>query len=424
MVALKHGARRHAEGVDATHVGEHALAEVVDVVEGDPVVVGAALGVAPAPADRDAGVIKIIDIVVLDRALRGMADPHADRRGVEAAAVGDRAVGDRDPLHRSAGEVDRARRAPRLRAAAGADQDAAGTEVEQVAPLHRAVVAARPKLKGVAAHLLDSHAIKRNMPRGGRHHHAADVDLSLRKRLPLLSEIPAAVGEGQVFKADVLDPRAAGKIAANLHKPLQPRRDHVDGLRRLAWQRRVGQAATGPIEIPAAGLADRLRGILHEVEIALWKRAPGDRGAGVAGEADMEVLGVDLGNPHPRHRPAVHGKHLNVAASPARLDVFGMKAEAVVPFAGSLGRRLERFGDRIPAPLGQPRSKPPLAVDEQLRKPPAALGHLLQRRFPERAALGIAANLPAGDPRAAADQRPLAVVGEHSPDDGWGCRGS
>ena len=181
MVALKHRAGRHAEGVDATHVGEHALAEVVDVVEGDPVVVGAALGVAPAPADRDAGVIKIIDIVVLDRALRGMADPHADRRGVEAAAVGDRAVGDRDPLHRSAGEVDRARRAPRLRAAAGADQDAAGTEVEQVAPLHRAVVAARPKLKGVAADLLHGDMLKVDIPGSSGGNRAADVDFSLRK---------------------------------------------------------------------------------------------------------------------------------------------------------------------------------------------------------------------------------------------------
>jgi len=125
---------------------------------------------------------------------------------------------------------------------------------------------------GVAADLPHGDMLKVDIPGSSGGNRAADVDFSLRKRLPLRSEIPAAVGEGQVFKADVPNPRATGKITANFNKPLQPRHNHLRCFRRLTRQRRVGQPAAGAIEIPGGWLADRLRHVFHEVAIACRER--------------------------------------------------------------------------------------------------------------------------------------------------------
>ena len=85
-------AGRDAEGVDAAHVAEHALADRMNVVVADSVVVGVAPAVAPGPADRDAGVVEIEDVVVLDDVVGRVADPDADGRRVQPPAVGDQAV--------------------------------------------------------------------------------------------------------------------------------------------------------------------------------------------------------------------------------------------------------------------------------------------------------------------------------------------
>ncbi len=65
------------------------------MVVGDVVVMGRAGTVAPGPADGDAGVVEVEDVVVLDDVVRRMADPDAHGRRVQPAAVGDQAVADR-----------------------------------------------------------------------------------------------------------------------------------------------------------------------------------------------------------------------------------------------------------------------------------------------------------------------------------------
>ena len=88
------GAGRGAEGVDAAHVAQHAPAEVMDVVELDLVVVGRAGRVAPSPADGNARVAEIGDVVVRDLVVGAVADPHAHRAAVEVAAGADDVVVD------------------------------------------------------------------------------------------------------------------------------------------------------------------------------------------------------------------------------------------------------------------------------------------------------------------------------------------
>ena len=74
-----------------------------------------------------------------------MADPHADGRRVQPAAVGDEAVADRvvrDEPVAVVGDQDRG---------AVADLDAAGAQVVHLAVLARVVLAAGPEVIGVAA---------------------------------------------------------------------------------------------------------------------------------------------------------------------------------------------------------------------------------------------------------------------------------
>ena len=91
-------AGREAQAVDPAHVAELAPAEVVDVVVLDQVVMGGRGGVSPTPADRDARVEEVADLVVVDLVVRASADPDADARVVDVAAVVDEAVVDLVPL--------------------------------------------------------------------------------------------------------------------------------------------------------------------------------------------------------------------------------------------------------------------------------------------------------------------------------------
>ena len=100
------------ESVDAAHVGEEALAEVVDVVMLDDVAHALARAVTPYPADGDTGVIEVVDLVVRDEVGAGVANEHADGRVVDVAAIADLAVGDAGAdgvvpdLHATGAEVD------------------------------------------------------------------------------------------------------------------------------------------------------------------------------------------------------------------------------------------------------------------------------------------------------------------------------
>lgn len=63
-VVEDHRAGLDAQTVDTAHVGERGLADGVDGVVGDQVVVRASLRISPAPANADAGVEEGRDDVV------------------------------------------------------------------------------------------------------------------------------------------------------------------------------------------------------------------------------------------------------------------------------------------------------------------------------------------------------------------------
>ncbi len=89
------GAVSQAQRVHAAHVAQHAPAQVMDVVELDLVLHRDRRRVAPAPADRDARVELVADVVVRHLVVAAVADPHADGAVVDAGgAVDDVVVAD------------------------------------------------------------------------------------------------------------------------------------------------------------------------------------------------------------------------------------------------------------------------------------------------------------------------------------------
>ena len=84
--------RLEAQGVDAAHVAQQAAADVVDVVFLDEVPRRQGGAVAPRPADRDAGVVQVVDVIVRDPVVGALADPDADGMVKDVAAVVDLTV--------------------------------------------------------------------------------------------------------------------------------------------------------------------------------------------------------------------------------------------------------------------------------------------------------------------------------------------
>ena len=238
------------ERVDAAHVAEHAPAEVVDVVEGDRVALGQALGVAPAPADGDAGVVQVGDFVVGDRVVAAVADPDADGAREDAAAVADDVVVDRDV----AGPLGFVRRD-----AGFADPHAAGAEVVEVAAAERAVAAALAEPDDVGADVADLAVLERHVPRAVGHDHRFDRRGGLGRLEPAGRREPLAVLEGQALERDVLDELARRRIALDDQELLRHRRDDLGLGHVLAGQRLVVQRAVAGQE-PLARRVERRAG--------------------------------------------------------------------------------------------------------------------------------------------------------------------
>ena len=124
-----------AERIDAAHVGEDALADIVDVVVVDMVTMGDGIAVAPCPAHGDACVEEVADIVVRQRVVAGMSDPDAVCAVVETATMGDDAVVDGD-------EIRHLRMV--FRNGGCADFDASAAQIMDMAVRHGDAMAAQP----------------------------------------------------------------------------------------------------------------------------------------------------------------------------------------------------------------------------------------------------------------------------------------
>jgi len=87
---------RWSQRINSAHVTEHRLSDMVHVVEADGVAFSQALGVAPAPADRNSRIEKVADVVMRDGIVAALPDPDAYRLGVNSSAGLDDVVVERN----------------------------------------------------------------------------------------------------------------------------------------------------------------------------------------------------------------------------------------------------------------------------------------------------------------------------------------
>jgi hypothetical protein len=132
MIPANDRARRGAEAVKAAHVAEVSPAEMMDVVVLHQRLARSGVAIAPVPSGADAGVIKVADVAMRDRAMLSVREDHAASAGMQPPAMLDDAVIDDDVMIHALFIGP-----PRL-----ADIHTTAAEVVEVAMLHRGVRAA------------------------------------------------------------------------------------------------------------------------------------------------------------------------------------------------------------------------------------------------------------------------------------------
>jgi D-lactate dehydrogenase len=114
------------------------------------------------------------------------------------------------------------------------------------------------------------------------------------------------VGERQSLEPDVLHRTAGGEISLQQHQPVEPRRDHLDGLWRLTWSGAVGEDAVHSVEVPRSRLAECLADdagasfecTSHEAELAFLHRfavaGAAVRYRAIHAEEVTDILALDI----------------------------------------------------------------------------------------------------------------------------------
>src|SRR5262249_6365587 len=152
--------------------------------------------VAPGPADRDAGVVQVVDVVVGDPVVRTLTDPHADGLVEGVAAVVDVAVFDdvaRGPLRPFGTER-------RLAAV-----HTPGSQVVEMTPSDDVATAAAAQLDRIVADMGNRAALEAAVPDPLAPQGAGDLDGRLLADRVVPRRPPLGVGEGQTAEGDVLD---------------------------------------------------------------------------------------------------------------------------------------------------------------------------------------------------------------------------
>ena len=347
----------------------------MDVVEIDRVLHRDRGRVPPAPADGNARVELVADVVVGHLVVAAVADPHADGPVMNpGGAVDDVVVADDvTGLRVRFGEVD----------AGLADHHAAAAQVVQPAALDAAVAASVAEPHAVRANVLDLAGLDGDLARAVGDDRRGDGDLRLAVGVARRRQHVLAVLEAQAPNRQVLDEPAIVGFAGDPHELVEYRGDHGGGCHVLVRPRQVRQRPVA-VQEPLARLVQRRAEILQLIPAigAPVRESPGNA------RRDDDGAGGRIGarQPRPRRFPGVirHQRHV---VHPLRrhgaqgFDVLDPRAERAVRQVSHLPRRRidapVRFGSDVVVELvGTPRPHRPAAVDPQLFEVPLACGDL------------------------------------------------
>ena len=321
-VAPHDGARLHAQQVDATHVREQPLADGVDMVLLDEVVMADTGTVAPHPTDRDATVEEVVDVVVGDDIAGRVHAQHADGAVEDAPGLMDVVVGNAIPAG-----------APALGLAGrrAVDLDPAGAQVAEFAAHHADAAAAVGEeqpvpadvadgafLEGAVAGVLemdDAGDIGRSLT--GRGAVAAIEPLHRRVRQQILAGArlltgmaPVGVLEGDAAEAHILH---RSGLAAHQAQQLQGLGRHdLAALRGFAGQRQVDELAGGTVQVPLTGVGQRLGHVVKVVVGQLPAEGADHVAATATAQSDQAGRRIEGGDGAALLNPEVHIHDLDV----------------------------------------------------------------------------------------------------------------
>ena len=196
------------------------------------------------------------------------------------------------------------------------------------------------------------------------------------------------------------------QVALDHQQPLRAGRNHRALLRLFARQGNVRQLPAATIQIPVAGLAQRLAHVIDQESLALRQRHA-VRPLVDFRQGDDTLGRIDCRDVPPRGEPRAEGYDFHVAAGPLGPHFVARVAEAIVPLAAALFGRRNLSGNRIIAVPGQTGSESPLIVHEKLGERPFPSLDVGQQRVP--AAVG--AHLPGVEFHSAAEHGPFLAVG-------------
>ena len=161
------------------------------------IVMGAAGGVTPTPADGDAAVEEVADLVVLDLVVRGLAEPNSVAAVEDAPPVVDEAVVDFVPFGPLLGTVGETRLA---------QPHAARAEVVQMALDDAVLLRAAFQPEAVTAGAGDLAALERAVPRAaGENGCFLEKGHRLAVHPPALWHVPVGVLKGKALEVEAFD---------------------------------------------------------------------------------------------------------------------------------------------------------------------------------------------------------------------------
>ena len=397
-VVVQHRARRHAQRVDAADIAEHAVAEVMDVVPRDLVVVRRGrFASGPAPAQMHAGPAEVADLVVRDPVeARAAPQKHAAGGPKQLAAVVDEVVvHDVVRGEEAGGGIGR----PALR-----QIRASAAQVVEVALPDHVPDAAFPQRDAVFAEPRELAALEGRVPQAG-----GEQGAFLRVRaLDAVGIVRAQVGVGvlerEAAEHEVLDERPGLRGAAERHqRGRQTRRDDLSLLHLLAGQRMVVERALVGVEMPLAGCVERLAHALHVISRLAGEKKHARRPR----KHDAVAVAVHLPDAVERVHPVVeeHDGGVRRVLQRGEVALAIRHAEAELILRGVV--RLQPPRVEVAPLVRHPRPHPPLAVDEQLVERPPPLAHPGHVGGPQ----AVVMPAPAGDERPATDHGFFIVGG-------------
>src|SRR5436190_10047111 len=174
----------NSQGVNAAHVAEHALADVVKVIELDDVVVAGRFLIAPIPSHGNGRVIKVVNVIVRDPILTALKNDKPDGRRINTAKLVQVVVAnDMAVVH--------FKRILALRRLA--DANAARANVVNFVPTYPTTLATLSQLQGVSTEMSKDAIFNHTVHRAFNQDIAAHVDGSLRVQVTVFGQAPVRV---------------------------------------------------------------------------------------------------------------------------------------------------------------------------------------------------------------------------------------